>query len=140
MPGFLAEVLTWPRNYYSAIAVETAVEMGIPPTSLLTDSQPSDPWSSADKKLALAYTIMKKETCSKCGQPLWICRSTERGLTFKVRKATCFASQELEKYGDTKNGKNLKKGEYTYAVPVLDNDEEKPLPSRKAYFESLADD
>lgn len=140
MPGFLAEVLTWPRNYYSAVAVETAVKMGIPPTSLLTDSQPSDPWSRADKKLALAYTILQRESCSKCGQPLWICRSTNDKLGFRPKRAVCFASQELEKYAESKAGKNLKKGEYIYAVPVFDYDEEKPLPSRREYFESLADD
>lgn len=140
MPGFLAEVLTWPRNYYSAVAVETAVKMGIPPTSLLSESQPSDPWSRADKKLALAYTILQRETCAKCGQPLWVCRSTNPELTFKAKKAVCFASQELEKYAESKNGKTLKKGEYIYAVPVLGYDETKPLPSRREYFESLADE
>ena len=140
MPDFLAEVLTWPRNYYMAVAVETAYEMGIPPTSLLTDKQPSEPWSKADKKLVLAYTILQKETCQKCGQPLWICRSTNSLLQFKPRKAVCFASQELEKYGESKNGKNLKKGEYVYAVPVFDGDETNTLPSRIEYFERLNDD
>lgn len=140
MPDFLAEVLTWPRNYYNAVAVQTAVNMGLRPTCMLTDEQPNAPWSRADKKLAIAYTILNRETCTKCGQPLWICRSTDSKLRFKVRRAVCFASQELEKYSESKNGKNLKKGEYIYAVPEYDADPEAPLPSRLEYFESLNDD
>lgn len=140
MPDFLAEVLTWPNNYYNAIAVQTAVEMGIPPTSLLTDEQPSKEWSRADKKLAMAWTILQKETCNSCGQPLWICRSTNRDLTFKIRRGLCFATQELEKFKESRNGKNLKKGEYPFAVPVMRNDDNAPLPSRREYFESLTED
>lgn len=135
MPGFLAEVLTWPHNYYESAAVEAAATWGIAPTSLLTDKDPSESWSRADKKLAVAYTIMKRETCSKCGQPIWICRSTNKDLTFKPTKAKCFATEEYEKYADSKNGKNLKKGEYFFVAPQMAGDQ--PLPSRREYHESL---
>lgn len=137
MPDFLAEVLTWPRNYYNAAAVQAAKDWGIPPTSLLTDKDPSESWSRADKKLAIAYTILNRETCSKCGQPLWICRSTNKDLTFKPLKDKCFAAEEFEKYSESKNGKNLKKGEYVYVVPQMSGGA--PLPSRREYFESLND-
>lgn len=137
MPDFLAEVLTWPHNYYNNVAVETAMKWGIPPTSLLSDGDTTSSWSRADKKLAMAYTILNRETCRKCGQPLWICRSTNKDLTFHPRKDKCFATEEFEKYSESKNGKNLKKGEYIYVTPEMP--EGMPLPSRKEYFESLDD-
>lgn len=137
MPDFLAEVLTWSNNYYNAIAVQTAYELGLPPTSFLGDKQPSEEWSREDKKLAMAWTILQKETCQKCGQPLWICRSSNKNILFRVRKATCYAAAELEKKQDDKRFK-LAKGEYAYAVPyTLD---ESPLPSRRDYLESLSED
>lgn len=138
MPGFLAEVLTWPHNYYNYMAVETAVKMSLPPTSFLTDKDPSSGWSREDKKLAIALTILTRESCQKCGQPLWICRSSERNLLFKVKKATCYASAELEKGAEKKQNKTLKPGEYLFTVPyMLDGS---ALPSRRGYLESLAED
>jgi len=138
MPGFLAEVLTWPHNYYNYMAVETAVAMGLPPTSFLSEKEPSAGWSREDKKLAIALTILKRETCQKCGQPLWICRSSERNLLFKVKKATCYASAEYEKAADKKQNKELKPGEYMFTVPYMMDDG--PLPSRRDYLEALAED
>lgn len=138
MPDFLAEVLTWNHNYYNRMAVETAVGMGLPPTSFLMNKEPSEGWSREDKKLAIALTIIKHETCGKCGQPVWICRSTEKGLLFKTKKATCYASAELERDAEKKENKKLKPGEFLYVVPYMYNDTN--LPSRSDYLKSLAED
>lgn len=141
MPDFLAEALTWPKNYYNAVAVETAVKMGLPPTSFLTDEQPSKSWSREDKKLAIAWHILQRETCSKCGNPLWICRSSNNMLGFSVRRGVCYASKELakeEKAAEKNKSKQLKDGEFHYTVPtMLDGSD---LPSRLDYFESLDDE
>jgi hypothetical protein len=138
MPDFLAEVLTWPSNYYNAIAVETAYKQGLPPTSFLGDKDPSEGWSREDKKLAMAYTILQREVCSQCGQPLWICRSGNNQLVFKVRKDVCYSKAEIEKYHNKKPAPKLKPGEYVYTVPeMLDNS---PLPSRLDYLKGLNDE
>lgn len=138
MPDFLAEVLTWPSNYYNTIAVETAVKMGLPPTSFITNKSPSEEWSREDKKLAMAWTILQHETCSKCGQPLWICRSSAKNLQFKIKKDLCYASAELEKPANKKRAESLKPGEYQYVVPYTID--ESPLPSRREYLESFNED
>lgn len=138
MPGFLAEVLTWPKNYYNAVAVETAVNMGIPPTSLLSDKQPSESWSRADKKLAVAWTLLQRETCSRCGQPIWICRSSDKNVSFKMKRDVCYATAEFDRNKDKKQYKDPKPGEYFFTVPYTIDDS--PLPSRKAYLESIADE
>lgn len=138
MPDFLAEVLTWSHNYYSYIAVETAYKQGLPPTSFLTDKQPSAEWSREDKKLAMAYTIVQRETCSKCNQPLWICRSDNKNLLFKVSRATCYATAEMEKEQKKKQRRELKPGEYEYVVPFMRPDG--PLPSRKEYLTAANED
>jgi hypothetical protein len=137
-PDFLAEVLTWPNNYYNAIAVETAVTMGLPPTSFITDKLPSEEWSREDKKLAMAWTSLKRETCGNCGQPLWICRSSNKNLTFAVRKATCYSKAEVEKFQNKKPAPKLKPGEYVYTVPTMLD--KSPLPSRRDYLEELNDE
>lgn len=136
MPDFLADSLTWPKHYHIALAVQTAMDLHLPPTFMLLEGkQPTDPWSRHDKKLAVAWTIMNKETCPKCGQPIWICRSSDKNLGFSVKVGLCYASAELEKWQDSKRGKNLKKGEYPYVVPTMYDDS--PLPSRLDYLNGL---
>lgn len=140
MPGFLAEVLTWPNNYGFTIAVQTAMELQLPPTVLLTDKQPTEGWSRADKKLAIAWTILKKETCNQCGQPLWICRSSNKNLTFSVRKGVCYAKAELDKW-EKKNGKDLKPGEAPYVMPKMYNGNPVHLENRRmTYLQEQADE
>jgi len=138
MPDFLAEVLTWNNNYYNAVAVETAVGMGLRPTAFINDGDPRGEWSREDKKLAMAFTIMQRETCQKCGQPLWICRSDNKNLQFKAQKGVCYVTAELEKAAESRANKNLKKGQYLFAVPYMFD--ESPLPSRREYLESLNED
>ena len=138
MPDFLAEVLTWSHNYSYLMAVQTAVKLGLPPTSFVTNKSPSEGWSREDKKLAIAVTILERETCDKCGQPLWICRSNNRNLLFKTRKATCYAKAEFEKASKKKQNENLKPGEYMYVVPFMLDDSS--LPSRREWLDDLAED
>lgn len=140
MPDFLAEALTWPKNYTSMLAVQTAMDMKLPPTLMLLDKkQPTDPWTQQDKKLAVAWTILNKETCKECGNPLWICRSENKYLGFKVQKAHCYAKAELQKWEGSAAGKNLKPGDYPYVVPKM-YDKEMSLPTRSEYIEQLIED
>lgn len=138
MPGFLAEVMTWASSYPYTLGVETALNFGVPPTTFIVEGkQPSDGWSRADKKLAMAWTILQRETCSICGQPLWICRSSNKNLMFSVKTDICYANAELEKWKASRKAKNLKKGEHPYVVPKMYNDEK--LPTRQAYLEELSE-
>jgi hypothetical protein len=139
MPDFLAEVLTWPSNYANTLAVETAMNLHLPPTVMLIDErQPSEGWSSADKKLAVAWTILQRETCRECGQPLWICRSSNRQLQFSVRTDTCYATAAVKKWQNSSRGKKLKDGEYPYVVPFTID--KSPLPTRLEYLKEISDD
>jgi hypothetical protein len=139
MPDFLAEVLSWPQNYQHAIAVQTAYELGLPPTSLiLPDKQPSDPWSPQDKKLAIAYTILKRETCSQCGQPIWICRSSNSMLAFSVRSDVCYAKAALDRHNNSKTAKKEGPGEFRYVVPEMLNGD--AFPRRMDYLKEQIED
>lgn len=140
MPDFLADALTWPSNYTAALAVETAYKMGVRPlTFLQADAQPTEPWTTHDKKLLMAWTILQKETCGECGQPLWICRSSDNNLTFSVRKGMCYAKAAMEKWRESAAGKKTKPGETPYTVPSRYN-EELPLPTRSKWMEELQED
>lgn len=141
MPDFLAEALTWPQNYSYALAVETAYKTGIRPlTFIVKDAQPDEPWTDADKKLMLAWTILERETCSECNQPLWICRSEDNNLGFSVRKGMCYAKKEVEEWQKKPAGKNIKAGEVPYVVPVKVYDKTKSFPRRSDYFKQLEEE
>lgn len=138
MPGFLADVLSQPRNYHHLTAVQTAMDLRLPPTVMIyTDRQP-DEWRPEDKKLAMAYTILQRETCGICGQPLWICRSDNQQLGFKVKTSICYADKELNSKESKKRADKLKPGERQYVVPYMYNGS--GLPSRNEYYTALSEE
>lgn len=137
MPDFLAEALTWPKNYNYAIAIETAINLHLPPSMMIIEKkQLSDGWSKVDKKLAMAWTVLQKETCKECGQPLWICRSSDKNLYFSVQKGLCYAKAEIDKWQD-KSSNKLRDGEYPYVVPKTHGDK---MPTRKQYYDELMEE
>lgn len=137
MPGFLADALTWPEHHAYLRAVQTAAEHKFPPTTfILQNKQPTDPWTMEDKKLAMAFTILNKETCNECGQPLWICRSSNKDLLFKVRTDICYAKAEMEKW--QKKNTKLKPGQSPYIVAEMRKGQR--MPSRETYITELMDE
>lgn len=102
--------------------------------------QPTDPWDRFDFILLEAYQILQDETCANCGQPIWLCRSTDSNVNIKIRKATCYVTAAVEKKreADEKNkARKMKPGEYYY--PVIETIDGGELPSRNDYFKSLAE-
>lgn len=98
--------------------------------------QPTDPWEPYDFKLLEAYQILQDETCSMCGQPIWICRSDSGNVRIKVLKTQCNVSAELEKkqQSDEKRKHKLKPGEYYYtSVETYDGGS---LPSRREFYQA----
>lgn len=144
MPDFLAEVLTWSENYYIALAIETALELKLPPLGFIRmDDDASPVWSGLDKKLAVAFKIMEKEVCGSCNQPIWICRNTSNDIDFSIRVDTCYskkAMEEAEKKRSRMRDGKLKPGQYLYSVPVTASGDELPRGLRKAYFENLSEE
>lgn len=122
-------------------AIEAALELKMAPTVLIYNArQPGDDWDELDKQLAVAVHMLKKQICSKCGQPLWICRSTDPNLDFSIKTATCYASKALEdvRAKREKSKKQLKHGEFEYIEPIMLFD--KPFPSRSDWLQSLQED
>lgn len=108
----------------------------MPPTRLLGGTAQEDGWSSVDRLLAMAMTILESETCGQCNTPVWLGYSTDNALLFKLESRTCYACAELEKARkEQEKNKNSKPspGETKYVVPY--NVLERPLPSRKEFFD-----
>lgn len=110
---------------------------------MIFHEQPTDPWTPYDFTLLEAYQILQDETCNQCGNPIWICHSTDSNITFEMKSTTCFAVRTEEKWRDNK--KMLSKGkakewepdpgEDYYPVPkTVDGG---PFPSRDDYLRSL---
>ena len=110
--------------------------------------QPDRDWEDLDFKLLEAYQAMEDESCPKCGQPVWLCRSTDDRITWAVDNTTCYSTRALEekqesrkKKGDKKATADEKKswGRIEYAVPRVPGHlpEGTELPTRKDYYESL---
>lgn len=57
---------------------------------------PYGEWSPADYRLIRSYQQMKDELCPKCGQPVWLCHSTDPDLVWEVQTETCYATAAIE--------------------------------------------
>lgn len=96
--------------------------------------QPTDPWTQYDFKLLEAYQILQDETCPNCGQPVWLCRTSDSNVNVKVRKAQCHVTAAIQKKqeADEKGKRKLKPGEYYY--PVIETIDGSELPTREDYL------
>lgn len=108
---------------------------------MLFYEQPDKPWVPFDFMLIEALQMLEDETCTECGNPIWVCRNNEAtNVGFKIKTTKCYAKAELEKWRETeeKKNKNKKKyGEMPYIVAYTYDDG--PLPTREEYYRSLSD-
>lgn len=77
---------------------------------------------------------MDREVCKSCGNPVWLCHSTDNRIQFEVKTGACYAKAEIEEYEEDKTKPKLQAGEYHYAIPVgLENEDgtHDALPPRR---------
>jgi hypothetical protein len=107
---------------------------------MLFHEQPSELWTEFDFMLIEALQILEDETCSECGNPIWVCRNdAASNVGFKIKTTRCFAKGELEKWREKQDKKKAKAnhGELPYIVSYTYDDG--PLPSRSSYYKALSD-
>lgn len=107
---------------------------------MLFHEQPDDPWTEFDFMLVESFQMLEDETCSECGNPIWICRNeSATNVGFKIKTTKCFAKAELDKWreAEEKKKKKQKHGEMPYIVAYTYD--ESPMPTRREYYESLSD-
>jgi hypothetical protein len=107
---------------------------------MLFSEQPTDPWNDFDFMLVEAMQILEDETCSECGNPIWICRNEEAAnVGFRIKTSRCFAKAELDKWheAEEKKKKKAKHGELPYVVAYTYD--EGPMPTRMDYYKALSD-
>lgn len=139
--------MTWPANRHVIRKIKTAITANIRPLSLIFHEQPHKPWEPFDFLLLEAYQILQDETCPRCGHFVWLCRSDDNRLDFKVRTDVCAADRKLKlaeynakppKERDAKKDKALigSFGKFFYTVPEMILDDVK-MPTRADYYRSL---
>jgi hypothetical protein len=122
------------------VKLRAAIENKIRPSAMLFHEQPDLPWTKFDFLLLEAYQTLQDETCSMCGNPIWVCRNEfADNVGFKIKSAKCFAKAELDRHQEReekKKKKNKKHGEQEYVLAYAYDGGE--LPTRMSYFNSLA--
>lgn len=120
--------------------IKSAVEMGLRPSAhIMALKKPSSDWSVWDHKLAVAFSRLNAEMCDKCGNPIWLCRTSDSRVRFEVDTYVCYADKELSKRREEreKRKKKLKDGEYEFVRAVPDTNAN--LPTRDDYYKMLAE-
>lgn len=116
---------------------------------MLFHEQPTDPWKPLDFKLLEAYQILQDEMCPKCGHPIWLCRSTDPRVQFKVSANVCYAERALKEYEDQdrprKEREQDKKtragwGLFYSLSPFVPKNVEGELPTRTEFYEAAFGD
>jgi hypothetical protein len=123
------------------VKLRAAIENKIRPSAMLFHEQPDLPWTKFDFLLLEAYQMLQDETCSMCGNPIWVCRNEyASNVGFKVKSAKCFAKAELDKHQEReskKKSKITKHGVQEYVLAYAYDGGE--LPSRMSYLTSIAE-
>lgn len=122
--------------------IDSAIKMRQRPIAALLElSDPYSGWTSHDYRLQEAFLILDKETCNKCGNPIWFCHSADNRIDFEVKTGTCYAEAEIADYQKMQGkDKELDPGEYLYAVAVgIENEDgsRDPLPSRAEALQKI---
>lgn len=110
--------------------------------------QPGDAWTPYDFKLLEAYQILQDETCPVCGNPIWICRTENPDVIFKMDKTTCFADKAEQRWKKDKQTafKPRKNGPTSWEpdpgdqwFPVVKTVSGGPLPTRNDWYKELSE-
>lgn len=134
--------MTWDANRHVIRKIKTAITAGIRPLSLIFHEQPQSKWERFDFLLLEAYQILQDETCPKCGNFVWLCRSDNAFVEFRVQEDVCMADKKMEEYKSKKSKAKPSKedkarwGVISYTTLNMLNDQQPP--TRKEYYESLA--
>ena len=120
--------------------IQSALSKGQRPTAaLLEEPDPNTGWTAIDYRLQEAGYILDLEKCKTCGNPVWLCHSTNNAIDFEVTLGVCYAKAEIEDYENNPANPKLGSGEYRYAKPVGIKNEDgsyDPLPSRREALSS----
>lgn len=119
--------------------IRSAVDLKMRPSAhIRLLKNPHSGWDKWDHMLAMAFSQLEAEICDKCGNPIWLCRTKDSRVRFRVEKYVCYADKELSKARKKRQARKieLKDGEYEYVVPTPDIEGEE-LPSRDDYYNSL---
>lgn len=111
-----------------------------PTAALLELDDPYSGWTSHDYRLQEALSIIEKEVCKTCQNPVWLCHSASNLIDFDIRVGACYADAELKDYEKLHPDAELETGQYRYAVAVgLENEDgtRDPLPSRREAMEQI---
>ena len=123
------------------VKLRAAIENKIRPSAMLFHEQPDLPWTKFDFLLLEAYQMLQDETCSMCGNPIWICRNEyATNVGFKIKSSKCFAKAELDRHQEKeskKKNKNKKHGEQEYIVAYAYDGGD--MPTRMSYLNAIAD-
>lgn len=107
--------------------------------------QPDEEWTTLDFQLLEAYQVIEDEKCPQCGQPVWLCRSTDSNVEWTVKESICYSSRAKEEKEARRNKKTRAKvkaseraawGRIEYAVPRIMSaaPEGTKLPTRKDFY------
>lgn len=106
--------------------------------------QPTDPWKPWDFKLIQAYQMLQDEICPRCGQPVWVCRSSSADVWFEAEEGVCQGERAVRSAEDAKKPSKERAdqaerktwGRFFYPVPRVT--EGKEMPTREEYYEELS--
>jgi hypothetical protein len=133
--------LVWQRNLPYLSRIKAAVDAHLRPTAaLLEQPDPHSGWTSYDYRLLEALSIIEREKCPTCGNPVWLCHSYDNTIEFEVKVGNDYAKAAIEEYEKDESKPKLTPGQFLYATAVgIENEDgsHEPLPSRREVLKKI---
>lgn len=108
---------------------------GKPPSSFILGSDQKS-WNKWDILVAEAYEIVQREKCGQCGLPVWVCRSDDEHIQFKMKRDTCHAIAKKSEY-EKKHQKDAENHAITIRPEPHVTDGRDLIQFREPYYKSL---
>ena len=83
-------------RYVNLIA--DSIEAKVRPTTMILGEDNRKAWSKMDVLIMQAYGQFKREQCTNCGHPIWICRNEDSALIARKVNVTCWITQEVDEW------------------------------------------
>lgn len=93
--------------------------------------------ANSDIALMKAWTMLKRESCPKCGMPIWLGHSTNNYVQFDVDESMCHSCIAVEKHESSQPKNTSRAGIVSY--PVLKMMFDAPRPTREESYAAMRD-
>lgn len=120
--------------------IRAALKAKVSPSAMILEEPDAYEWRPwIDYRLVEALQVLEEETCSQCGNPLWLCHSSSPNVDVEIGYDSCIVAEAVTKHNDKESKKKRSKNKgqvYGRIIPIREG---VALPTREEYYKELSE-